>query len=545
MSTSFSHFWYLEQTKLAESINQYLYYLRKIPFVGKKIPLSLYRFYGLKHVLFVLLFVLNTVFSFSMKFVWLSIYYIAASALLNTNDSLFSYILQFHNESLYLGLLFWTVAVCLWKNFNSYFFYGLSSKEARFVQYFFIPRNHFVKQSVLLNITLEMIYYFPAFLLLSILTETFFLLILPVFLYTSFALFYTWLSRFAFSRQWKNWKKFWFILFLFLIGSATAVAGFYQRADFLLQSLSYYLLVILSLITIVGSLLAISRYSEESEYVLSLFEKNLLSEKAIQEVKNIDSHTADGISMREKLTLNQSKDFSHLQGQAFLNALLFYRYHSILKKSLLFRAGVLSFIGAIAVILSFFNVFEGVQQSAMTSIFPTLFFVLYISSMGKKIVQLVFVNCDISMLHYPFYREKNTILKGFNDRFKRSLAYNGIITSVIFFIFILIGLLNPSLLDRSFYMVLSLLLISLTVFFSFHELFIYYLLQPFNSDMEAVNPVYRFVSASLYWIAYISLQLELTGFAYALSVSIFSLLYVAIGYFVILKKAPQTFRMKH
>lgn len=542
---SLSHFWYLELTTQTESINSYLYYLRKIPLMGKKIPLSLYQLYGPKRLLFVIVFLLKTMFSFFMKFVWVSVYYIAASALLNNSESLFSYILLFHNESLFLGFLLWAVAVCLWKNCDSYFFFTLSNKEARFIQHFSIPRNQFVKQHTLYTIFREIIFYFVPFLLLSLLSETIFMLILPLLLYSSSALLYTWLARFAFTRQWKNRKKFWMSLFLFLIGILIAVVGFYKLTAFLQQSLSHYLLVVFSLILIPGSLLAIERYPRESEYVLSLFEKNLLSEKALQEIKKINTYTADGVSMRDKLTLNQSKDFSHLKGQAFLNALLFYRYHSILKKSLLFRAGVLSFIGAIVVILSFFNVFEGVQQSAMTSIFPTLFFVLYISSMGKKIVQLVFVNCDIAMLHYPFYREKNTILKGFNDRFKRSLAYNGILTFVIFFIFILIGFLNPSLLDRSFYMVLSLLLISLTVFFSFHELFIYYLLQPFNSDMEAINPVYRFVSASLYWIAYISLQLELTGFAYALSVSIFSLLYVATGYFVILKKAPQTFRMKH
>lgn len=544
MRTSLSHFCYLEQTKQTESINSYLYYLRKIPFIGGKIPISLYQFYGLKQFLFVLHFLFNTVLSFSMKFVWLSIYYIAASALLNTSESLFSYALSFHNDALYLGFLFWAIAVCLWANCQSYFFYTLSGKDAKFIQYFFIPRNRFVRHIILLNIVSEIIYYLPVFLLLSFLAETAFLVILPTGLYSASALFYAWLSRFAFNREWSNWKKFWLSLFLFIIGILGAVMGFFQRAAFLQSVLSNYFLLIGSLVAIGCSLAAFNRFKQESEYVLSLFEKNLLSEKAIQEVKSISSHTADGISMRDKLTLNQSKDFSHLKGQAFLNALLFYRYHPILKKSLLFRIGFISSIGLIVVILSLLGVFEDVQESAMTSVFPILFFVLYLSSMGKKIVQMVFVNCDVSMLHYPFYRESATILKGFNDRFKRSLVFNGILTCVIFFIFMLIGLLNPTLLSLSYFAVLGLLLISLTVFFSFHELFIYYLLQPFNEDMQAVNPVYKFISALLYWVAYLSLQLDITGFAYALSVSIFSLVYVAIGYPLILKKAPQTFRMK-
>nr|WP_313095616.1 hypothetical protein [Streptococcus parasuis] len=53
----------------------------------------------------------------------------------------------------------------------------------------------------------------------------------------------------------------------------------------------------------------------------------------------------------------------------------------------------------------------------------------------------------------------------------------------------------------SFKSALFLLLISLTALFSFHDLFIYYILQPFTKDMEVINPVYKFLSGALYWVA--------------------------------------------
>ncbi len=96
----------------------------------------------------------------------------------------------------------------------------------------------------------------------------------------------------------------------------------------------------------------------------------------------------------------------------------------------------------------------------------------------------------------------------------------------------------------SFKSALFLLLISLTALFSFHDLFIYYILQPFTKDMEVVNPVYKFLSGVLYWVAYLNIKRDLGSHLYTLLISIAMITYVSIGYWILLKKAPQTFRLK-
>lgn len=96
----------------------------------------------------------------------------------------------------------------------------------------------------------------------------------------------------------------------------------------------------------------------------------------------------------------------------------------------------------------------------------------------------------------------------------------------------------------SFKSALFLLLISLTALFSFHDLFIYYILQPFTKDMEVINPVYKFLSGALYWVAYLNIKLDLGSHLYILLISIAMITYVSIGYWILLKKAPQTFRLK-
>ena len=96
----------------------------------------------------------------------------------------------------------------------------------------------------------------------------------------------------------------------------------------------------------------------------------------------------------------------------------------------------------------------------------------------------------------------------------------------------------------SFKSALFLLLISLTALFSFHDLFIYYILQPFTKDMEVINPVYKFLSGALYWVAYLNIKLDLGSHLHILLISLAMIAYVSIGYWILLKKAPQTFRLK-
>ena len=96
----------------------------------------------------------------------------------------------------------------------------------------------------------------------------------------------------------------------------------------------------------------------------------------------------------------------------------------------------------------------------------------------------------------------------------------------------------------SFKSALFLLLISLTALFSFHDLFIYYILQPFTKDMEVINPVYKFLSGALYWVAYLNIKLDLGSHLYVLLISLAMIAYVSIGYWILLKKAPHTFRLK-
>ncbi|HEM3598337.1 TPA: hypothetical protein ACGORE_001256 [Streptococcus suis] len=139
-----------------------------------------------------------------------------------------------------------------------------------------------------------------------------------------------------------------------------------------------------------------------------------------------------------------------------------------------------------------------------------------------------------TILHYFWYQEKYNLHRTVNGFFYylRKLP--------------LVGQSIPESIFKSysFKSALFLFLICLTALFSFHDLFIYYILQPFTKDMEVINPVYKFLSGALYWVAYLNIKLDLGSHLFILLISLAMIAYVSIGYWILLKKAPQTFRLK-
>lgn len=79
----------------------------------------------------------------------------------------------------------------------------------------------------------------------------------------------------------------------------------------------------------------------------------------------------------------------------------------------------------------------------------------------------------------------------------------------------------------------------------FHELFIYYILQPLTTNFQVVNPVYKWVNGLFYIFAFINLQIDSAGMIYAVSLAGVSLLYVIIGSIVTSRVAPKTFKLKN
>lgn len=543
MQAALKQYWQYTLYTITKKINGVLYFLRKIPVVKNIISPSLFSQYELKQIFTGLYFVVYTLFSTMMKFFLLGLYYFLAMITMNAIHSDTLDLLQFNPFVMTLGLLLWGLTTSGLYNINNVF--GLADKnEQDFLLQFQISRRVFLPRSLLMGVSKQLIMYIPALLVYSFLGKNFLYLPAGLAVYASGPYLGSWCSRLVYQIKGGRIAKWLYTLLVILLSVTIYLACCFLQFDYLLILTGS--LVIGGALTLI-SFLGIRKFNQENDYFLYLNEGMLAFKNQYQNAQNKNKQfTSTGLEMQKKLELTDTKDFTNLSGSAYLNALLFDRYRKILNKSLLIRLAV---FGIIALLIAFAGLSGAAQdlslkQENMVKMLPMLFFVMYFCSLGKAIVQMVFVNCDVSMLNYPFYRERTTILSGFNYRFTRTALYNSVISLAIFGNFLIYNFFCNGNLNGQFFLVLALLLVAMTALFSFHELFAYYLLQPFTGDMEVLNPIYRVVSGALYWVSYLNLQIRVSGMTYVIIVSAACLIYVIIGYIVINLKAPQTFRLK-
>ncbi|HFR3503671.1 TPA: hypothetical protein ACHVAK_000473 [Streptococcus suis] len=540
MKTILRYFWYQEKYNLYRTVNGFFYYLRKLPLVGKSIPESIFKSYSFKSALFLFLHILSVPSRFLAKGFWLLFHFYHASFwmnILSTEEPTFWNILP---NTWLLGFMFWFLFVGLNCRFSKVLDPVISKADREFMQNFGLAQSRFLQSQLFIEPILTTIFYLPTLIIFCLMTNQW--LVFPVGLMTVLAGHLTGhaLNRWFFEHRmltrrnsWHTWLWGAFILVLYVL-------AIIFRHQLSLGMLVPILLVQPFLIWFGYGYL--KQQTNHLDYLQYCMDQSLQMDKKIFELTKGNEYTRQGLQMQAKLSIEKGKDLSHLSGMTYLNALLFDRYRSVLTKKLHFRLGCLLAIVLFIEGIRWFSK-DDIQISNTNYIegLPFAFMVMYAASMGKAVAQMVFVNCDISMLHYPFYREAKTIIAGFHYRFLQTVKLNAAFSGSLLLALIIF---TRGQLPIETYLLTALLLLSLTALFSFHDLFIYYILQPFTKDMEVVNPVYKFLSGALYWVAYLNTQLDLGSHLYILLISLAMIAYVSIGYWILLKKAPQTFRLK-
>ena len=539
MKTILHYFWYQEKYNLHRTVNGFFYYLRKLPLVGQSIPESIFKSYSFKSALFLFLHIFSIPSRFLVKGLWLALNFYFASFWINL---LSGGELNFWNVlpgTWPLGFSLWLVFVGYAFRFGKGFEPFIAKSKREFMRNFGLSQSSFLQSQLFIEPIITSLSYLPALLIFSSLSGNW--LYLPLGLLTIPAGSFTGqaLNRWFFNRRilsGRNSWQSWIIL-------GTGLAAIASLILFRNHLSPIFLLPVLAcqVLLIWFGYRYLKQQTNHLDYFYYCMDQSLQMDKNFFELTKGNEYTRQGLQMQDKLSTEKGKDLSHLSGMTYLNALLFDRYKKVLYKKV--RNWVLSLV-VILVALEALRYYLGpfeLTDTILLRFLPFSFMIMYIASSGKVVAQMVFVNCDISMLHYPFYREAKTIIAGFNYRFWQICKLNLIFACSLFLTIMVLGRFAFSM---ETILLTALLLISLTALFSFHDLFIYYILQPFTKDMEVVNPVYKFLSGALYWVAYLNIKLDLGSHLYILLISIAMITYVSIGYWILLKKAPQTFRLK-
>ena len=238
-----------------------------------------------------------------------------------------------------------------------------------------------------------------------------------------------------------------------------------------------------------------------------------------------------------------------LQGWHYLQALFFRRHRRMLLKPVLIAlagVGVVTLVGCGLLLLALHGEDTAQVFGLVPRCLPYCVFFLYLidNTIGQRICKAMFYNCDLALLRYGWYREPGAILKNFFLRWRMICGVNLLLSGAVCLMFALLTLCAGGRPPLGEYLLFHLALLSLGVFFATHSLALYYLFQPYTSDLEVKNPLFMFFSIAMYAVCYLAVQIKSTPTWFALLVFVVTVVYSLVMLTLVLRRAPTTFRVK-
>jgi hypothetical protein len=87
-------------------------------------------------------------------------------------------------------------------------------------------------------------------------------------------------------------------------------------------------------------------------------------------------------------------------------------------------------------------------------------------------------------------------------------------------------------------------ILCLSAFFSVHHLFLYYVFQPYTTELGMKNPYFKFINALVYLLCFFCLQLKSVPVYFTLVVISATVVYTAAALILVYRLAPRNFRVK-
>ncbi len=231
------------------------------------------------------------------------------------------------------------------------------------------------------------------------------------------------------------------------------------------------------------------------------------------------------------------------EGFHYINEIFFKRHKRILIKPIQTQSIIIVLLFILGIICSIlvpkFNFF---YVKTIKTIFPVFIFALYTISTGQKATKAMFYNCDISLLHYGFYKTKEAVLATFTIRAKHLILANIIPAGLL-----AIGLVSLDLISGGNGITLipiGFMILVISIFFVIHNLFLYYIFQPYTTDLNVKNPFYKFLNFITYILCYLSLQLRNMSSVFLIVVVTLTIIYSIAALITVYKIAPKTFLIK-
>lgn len=272
--------------------------------------------------------------------------------------------------------------------------------------------------------------------------------------------------------------------------------------------------------------------------------KELFSSKTFLQVTSQDKSQILQSAYQKKLDIT-SDATSNKSGYAFFNEIFMKRHRKLLTRSANRIASIafLLVIGLLGACILFPEMKPDINELTLTYL-PYFLFVMYFINRGKVITQAMFMNCDHSMLTYRFYRQPKVILNLFAARLKSIIMINLLPTAVIAFSLPLLLYVTGGTDNPFNYVLLCVSIFAMSIFFSVHNMVLYYLLQPYNVNIEMKNPMFSIVNSITYVVCYLAIWLKAPTLIFGSLITAFCIIYVIVALVLAYRLAPKTFKLR-
>lgn len=243
------------------------------------------------------------------------------------------------------------------------------------------------------------------------------------------------------------------------------------------------------------------------------------------------------------VSLKQQDELKTKDGYAYLNVLFFLRHRSLISSPVNKRLAIIGAFGVVGVILMvLFRVQLQELKWSLKMIFPFLILIMYFMSIGENICKAMFYNCDLSLMRYSFYR--SAAYKHYLIRLRKVVSLNLLIAAALGVSLTAITMVaGGDWLNRELLM-LWICVISLAIFFTVHHLFMYYIFQPYSTELNMKNPLYFVVNMVVSSASGISIILRAPAVSFTIIVFASMLIYLVVALVLVQKYGPRTFRVK-
>ena len=305
-------------------------------------------------------------------------------------------------------------------------------------------------------------------------------------------------------------------------------------------------MIIIAVISILLGTYGIYYLMNYDHYSSAINASSLFSDFNVDRVAVSAEANFRAVKMKEKdfdTSELYSDKFEKYKGYDYLNAIFRRRHRRVLYRPIRIQLIIIAIV-LLTLIICMLNSSDMKEMyvPVMLKRFPYIIFVLYVMSTGVNATKAMFYNCDHCLLHYSFYRERKTLLQTFTIRLKDLVFTNFLPAAFMAVSFLLLALISgDGILDI---LPISLLTVIISMFFSVHHLFLYYIFQPYTTDLTMKNPFFSILNFILYALCFTCVQIDSAPENFLLFTMIGTVAYMIIALILVYKLADKTFRLR-